>query len=842
MEPAWDALPRGALVGRYLVLERIGQGGMGVVYSAFDPQLDRRIALKLLRPGRGPLGPRLVREARLMAQVSHPDVIAVYDVGTLGDRLFIAMEHVEGQTLKSWLKGRPRTAREVVAVFLRAGAGLAAAHAAGVVHRDFKPDNVLVGKDGRVRVTDFGVARLAWEDDQPAAPATPPPPSAHLFSDTNNAAVIVGSPAYLAPEILDGKEADARSDLFSFCVALYEGLYGERPFAGGDVFKLRAQIKLGAVREPPKGSAVPAYLRRAVLSGLRASPSSRCASMNELLAALSRAPQRRRLRGLGLAAGALAFVSAVVLIERRRGAVCRGADARLATVWNDGRRAAVKRALPESAWEGTARLFDDYAQRWVSMRTEACEATQVRGEQSALLLDLKMECFERKLADLSALSELLAAGVGKAKATDAAAALPALDDCANGLALRAHASLPDDPAARKRIGALRVQLAKANALVSAGDDAHALELAQQIRAGTSAAGYASLTAEAEWIVARAMTQSGDLHAAEAATHQVAIDAERAGDDELAATAWISLAWDVGHRQGRAEEGRLWASYAGAALERAGGVDSLEALRLRALGFIDYDQGKLDDALAGFRRAQALLERRKLSNSTLYALVLEGVGISLEGQGKAEAALAVHERSLALRKALLGPDHPHVAFAEDQLSSDLLALGRPKEALLHVQRGLAIREKALPADSPFIAFSLSRIGFALHALQRDEEALDSHRRALALAERRLGPQGRDLAFMLQGIGEDLRGLRKPLEAIAPLERALALRERYAVDAALLGDTRFELAQAILEANPLERERARALGLLAAADYERAIARGEREAQTRDQRVGAWLALH
>ena len=832
---SWDHLPRGATVGRYMVLERIGSGGMGVVYAAYDPHLDRRIALKLLKPRTIAPGSGLLREARLMAAVQHPQVIGVYDVGVVGDQVFIAMEHVPGRTLKAWLREDARDWREILGVFMQAGEGLAAAHAAGVLHRDFKPDNVLVGSDGRVRVTDFGVARLAAHWDDPTQPMTLAP--IPLFGDSTGTGAAIGSPAYMAPEVIDGREGDVRADVFSFCVALYEALYGEPPFEGDDLFKRRAAIASGEIRDAPRGSAVPGWLRKAVLGGLPVDPEDRWPSMNALLAQLSREPVRRWRAAAFSAAGLALAVLVAVLALRGRSAVCQGAERKLAGVWDDARREALRGALPPAEAAAAQSHLDAYARAYVAMRTEACVATRVRGEQSEQLLDLRMECLDRRLADLAALAEVLQAGGAKKSAADAAAALPPLDECANASALREQAPLPRDPASQRHAGALRATLTMASAFVEAGDDARALALARPAQAEAAAAGYKPLVAEASFIIARALTQSGDARGAEAATHRAALDAERARDDVAAARAWISLAWDVGHRQGRGAEGRTWAEYAGAALERAGGDDHLEALRLRALGFIEYDEGKLDDALASFRKAQAMLK----TEDELTAMVLEGQGLVLLAQGKAQDALAVQERSLKLRQQALGPDHPHVAFAEDQLADVMTALGRPEDALQHAQRGLALREKSLPADSPFIAWSLSRIGYALHALHRDDEALDAHRRALTIAEKALGNDSRDLAFMLQGIGEELRGLRRPGEAAAALERALELRDRYRVAPGQLGDTRFELAQALWEARQ-DRERARQLASGAALDYLRAQSLGEREAEAQGKLVAAWLASH
>src|SRR5438477_949274 len=300
-----------SMLGRYRVERELGGGGMGLVYAAHDPELGRKVAVKLVRPEEsGKTDPsqgraRLLREAQAMAQLTHPNVIAIHDVGTFGDQVFIAMEYVEGSTLSDWLAAEKRTWPEIVNLFVQAGRGLAAAHAKNILHRDFKPDNVWVGEDGRARVLDFGLARAtrtgSGESQSPVAqPAGERRSSAGiavLGAAVTEPGRFLGTPPYMAPEQLIGELGDARTDQFSFCVALYQALYGELPFTGESVAALLDEIKRRRIKEPPKSSRVPSWLRRVLLRGLSPDRADRYESMERLLDELARRPfvARRRI-------------------------------------------------------------------------------------------------------------------------------------------------------------------------------------------------------------------------------------------------------------------------------------------------------------------------------------------------------------------------------------------------------------------------------------------------------------------------------------------------------------------------------------------------------------------
>jgi serine/threonine protein kinase/formylglycine-generating enzyme required for sulfatase activity len=438
----------GARIGRYVILERVGNGAMGVVYGAYDPELDRKIALKLLRgvgAGAAPLArARMMREAKAMARLSHPNVAAVHDVGEYEERIFLATEFLSGGTVRSWLDGKTRSWREIVAVFTAAGHGLAAAHAAGLVHRDFKPDNVLLDKEGRARVVDFGLARNAEaaeaeskspsvidlagtrEGGSESSDAFPPPrfdpnlPTGVDLSQSDKldkltrTGALMGTPAYMAPEQFLGESTDERTDQFAFCVALYEALYGQRPFEGDTLLALSTSVTGGLFRPLPKERDVPAWIRRAVLRGLRLRREERYPSMTALIAALDDDPAikgRRRLIAAGLVGVALASVLvARQFVAHRRAEVERRVTAEIATASarvREARETAAKvRDLRRWAFEAFDALDVDRGESlWRQARAQeaAPDASYGQAEQSfetALVLDASRADARDQLGDV----------------------------------------------------------------------------------------------------------------------------------------------------------------------------------------------------------------------------------------------------------------------------------------------------------------------------------------------------------------------------------------------------------------------------------------------------------
>jgi tetratricopeptide (TPR) repeat protein len=813
-------LERGSAVGRYLVLERLGAGGMGVVYSAYDPELDRRVALKLLREKALGLDAEkarahLLHEAQAMARVSHPNVIAVYDVGTFGTQVFMAMELVEAQTLRQWLKAGPRPWRQVRDLFVDAGKGLAAAHAAGIIHGDFKPENILVGKEGRVRVTDFGLSRTASVPDA---------------EEDGKPRVSGGTPAYMAPEqFIHEGHADARSDQFSLCAALYEGLYGERAFAGHTLKELSAEVTAGRVRHAPKGTAVPPWLRRVVLRGLSTRPEERHPSLEALLAALQADPAVRWKRRAQLGGGLLLLLGAVGVthaLHARAERACEGAERELTGVWDAERKRAVEasfratgKPFAAAAWTSVQRALDGYSAAWVTTRTAACEATRVRGEQPETVMAQRMRCLDQRLAEVSALTHLFARADGELveRAPRAAEGLTPLASCSDAAALAALGPDPADPTARARAEALRQMLVQSRALLASGRYTQGVAMAEPAARQAKEHQDRHGGADALLLLAELKDLAGDYRGAERAVFEALWNAEAGRNDEAAARAWTLAVRIVGERLEQYPLGHRWRERAEAAIERLGGNEVLRASLAANVGRMLTGQGRYPEAAEQFELAIARLEKAFGPESLEAANVRIELGSVRLFQDRPEEALALHEAVLAqLRRALgpdhpevarvlieqaqarwqqqdyaeservartalellersVGPEHPQVGFALNMLASAIQFQGRAEEALPLQERALRVMEGAEGAESSNVAIFMNNLAGILNHLGRLPEATRVYTEAIARMERRLGPEHPTLAPLLRSMGQTLFRQRKPQEALPYFQRAVRIHE-------------------------------------------------------------------
>jgi len=784
------AIARGTSIGgRYIVLDELGRGGMAIVYRAYDPELDRLLALKLIlhRDEEAQASERLLREAQALAQLSHPNVIAVYDVGTFGSSVFMAMELVEGPTLRSWLRQKPRPTDEIIDHFMAAGEGLAAAHRARIVHRDFKPSNVLLGTDGRIRVADFGLARSVPSDGGASSDSTPrrtpqglkrrdaeksdpvavdeeptallgrgrvrgePPheggPASPASAEPDRSAgqlteagAILGTPEYMSPEQNQGGPVDELSDQYSFCVSLFEAFFGRRPLDGEDA---RAAARQSSVR-----AGVPRRVRAVLTRGLSTEREDRFPSMEALLGELRATRSRRRSWwpiAFAMAAAATALIVSYRSVRGRQEMLCRGAAAKVAGIWNTDRRGAIHRTflssgLPyaEHAFTTVSGVLDGYTRDWAAAYTDACEATRLRGEQSEDMLDRRMTCLEQRRMELDATADVLshADRTVVENATQTAKSLAPVSDCGD-LGRLAARVMPPDEATRVQAERSWRELGRAKALHEAGRYAEGEPLARSVVVQSEALRYLPLEADAKLAMAQFLDARGAYGDAEHMLRQALRAAQVGGVREVSAAAWIDLVRVVGVRLQRHADAHEWARDAEAQLDALPGPSSMLGRLLSAESALLYQEGKLDDAARTGERARAILERTLGSEVAPVAEVLKTIGNAKADLGDDGGARLDYERARSIWEKALGPSHPAVAAAWNNLGNLWLESGSYDGALGHYREALRIWEASLGSDHPNVAIARTNIGETLRALGDREGAAAAFRLALSIRTRALG---------------------------------------------------------------------------------------------------------
>ena len=793
---------------------------MGVVYEAYDPELDRRVAVKLLHDAGGDSDSRsggqrrLLREAQAMARLTHPNVITVHDVGVHDDRVFVAMEFIEGQTLSQWRREVHRV-EAILEVFSRAAAGLQAAHDAGLVHRDFKPDNVMLGKGGELRVMDFGLARRT------GAPAPAPPTAAATYTtlDETQTEGLAGTPAYMAPEQHAGQDITPQTDQFSFCVALFEALYGHRPFTGDTPAALAFEVLEGHVRPPSRAALrrVPRRVHRAVLRGLSVPPEERFVSMRELVDALR--PRRRPAPWIVAAAGGVGLTAWVIGTGPADAASCEGAQRQMQSQWNDAARERVTAGLSGRPWSeqvGKATLegLDAYADAWVEAGTGLCR--QARAESiSPRVFDLGMACLQRRSSAMIGLVDSLAVAddaLAEA-ATTAVGSLRSIQPCLDASSLLAEVPPPADPAVAAEVEALRAQIAQVEVLLSAGRATQARRRVEGLGDRVAATGYEPVALELAAVSGRALAATDDPDEAREVLEDAFWRASAIKHDLLAAEVAVELLELVGERFADFDAARDWERQASTAVARVG-PDHAVAIDLHlASAEVAATRGEPTEAVHAFERAAALLPEHYAEDHPKALVVRQGLAAMLIKDARYDEAAEALVPILETLERLVGPEHPAIArccgrlgaaelkrgnYGEAQLLLSRAArilepLDLPTErgAMLHNlsivlrRRGL-IDEAAAAAEQAVVAMerayggehvryavSLSNLAAVESARGRYETSLEIEMRALAVREAALGPDHPDLARALEGIVSNLVALDRTDEAIAYSRRALAL---------------------------------------------------------------------
>ncbi|PRQ09899.1 serine/threonine-protein kinase [Enhygromyxa salina] len=752
-------------LNHYVLLSKLGQGGMGVVYAAYDERLDRKVAIKLLRSEGEPKAKRrLVREAQSMARLAHPNVVQIYEIGEADQRVFIVMEFVKGATLQRWLAAQPRSQRDILEVFHAAGKGLAAAHAQGLVHRDFKPDNVMIDADNHVRVMDFG---LAHGEVDPEAHSQDPLGEALEPSGLTATGVLMGTPAYMAPEQFEARPTDARTDQFSFCVALWEALHGKRPFAGASLMDLSVSVCSGSVSTPADNN-VPSWLRKVVARGLQVEPDARWPSLEDLLDALGKDPTRRRRAVLGtltMVALALGVAGGVQLTQQRaRTQQLRACDDEAQTLrWNPSVEAELAAAfeataLPyaRSAWAHTRSQLNDYAHTWSQARRETCVETHVahrRDEASHALitacLDERRAAFEGLLDAWAELDERTLA-----RATSAAAKLSPVSTCTTALWLTQRMQAPTE--LRAAVGQLRARLEQVEALDHAGSYEAGLERIEQIETEAVALGWSPLLAEARLARGDLHDKLGDYEAARASVERAYLDAVGAGHEMTALGSATLLTVIVGDKLAQPERGLYWGELARMHVERMGLTDTVhEAQRLGHVGAVHTAAGGFAEATAAHARALQITKATFGAEHLQVALALNNAGSTWWEQGDYDQALPAFLESLRIKQAVLGPQHPEVGVALNNIGAVYWGRGDYDLALASFEQSLSVREAALGPQHPDVAGSLNNVGAVLASQHQYQPALVSFRRALDIQMATLGPDHPDVAGALTNIANILR---------------------------------------------------------------------------------------
>jgi eukaryotic-like serine/threonine-protein kinase len=817
-------------VGRFVVLDRIGSGGMGTVLRAYDPKLERRVAVKVLRLGSSAGDPaaatRLQREAMALARLSHPNVVTIHEVGTSEGQTFLAMEHVAGVDLAKWMRAHPHGAPErraaALEILQQAGRGLAAAHEAGLVHRDFKPANVLIGDSegdgaiGRVRVADFGLVRARGRLEGTIE-------SVGLGSDrvrsgrpsdesaVTEAGELVGTLRYMPPEQQSGRSVDPRSDQFSFCVTAWELLFGCPPWPHG------------ACDDPPNVPADAPRWQVAVLArGLQVDPDARWPDMPSLLAALANDPRRRRrMWALGASVVLVGGLVATGVLHRRATICDDGPDA-LAITWNDARREALADRFVElaaddagDAWTRTEARMQAFADEWRTSWDGVCDAGRRRGELDPAALRATLGCLDVRRVDFEASLGVLEAGDREtmAHAIEIAYALPSPSACERRPTAEALA-MPESGDRADEVLTLTQALTTARVIGVAGDWREALAHLDAVAPAIRDLDHPALALQAEQLRATALDELNrdeEANDAAIATYWTAL---RTGEDGVAAVSASILASNSAPR-GAYEAGDRWIRYAQVLAERAE-VDDAERARIETeaakvrLARSDFEGARVhlqlalelgegawgarhpqnvpiyytlarahrmasefDDAIRVSRDTVAICEEAFGPDALPTSEAIQTLAGVLNIVKEYDEAEALCHRVIAIRTAWLGEDHPALASALGDLGAVYGNAGRAREALPLFERAQAILRARLPNTDPVRLQMDLNVARALQFMNRLDEAVVLASEVVRIHEERGGPDRAAFAKALYYLGTIQLDQRRYAQARATLERALAI---------------------------------------------------------------------
>ncbi len=737
----------GTTIGRYKIIRSIGRGGMGVVYLARDPNLDRLVAIKLVKPSlQGDeraehFERRLMREARAMAKLNHRNVLTIYDVGKHEGQVFLASEWIDGGTLEDWISGSTHRWQSVLSPFIDAARGLEAAHAAGLVHRDFKPSNVMVGKDDRVLVFDFGLVKST---------------TVRLDDITTQLSgnFIVGTPAYMAPEQMIGDPADARSDQFSFCASLYESIGGKRPFAGRSLMELLANIKAGKIEEPKN---IPVWLWDMLKRGLRRKPEERFESMSEVLEILEAGLAERRRRTLVVSVSVLmgaAAIAAGFLLwggSVNEDEICGETQTDIAGVWDSQLRRQVRDGMmsselsyAEDSWNYVSSSFDEYAIAWHEGSRTSCLDTSVRNLQNKEIYTRRKTCYERLAVEFNAVTTRLQVGDQDSvyHAVAIAQKLKPISQCNRTKVILNYA----EPLSRKEgwnelkvldnlitMKKYREAQVRAQAMLEKGVDHRPTEAWLSTVLGVS------------------LNKQHKYREAIPALEQAFYAGVAGKNDEIAAIATCEIFQLYSQEIPDEKSARRWHQLAKAAVERDGSP-VVQARWLYALAAAAIGRNEMETAREYYRGALDQLEDDSTAQMSIRTKGMQSLGMLLLRMGQGSEAEEVFREILALRLRSMGQKHPQVAVTRANIARALHAQGRVDLATKMGQAALDSLVEAVGEDDAMVGITLNLL--AEFSVSDGDAELANRQllRALEIKKKIHGPGSKQLMSTLINLME------------------------------------------------------------------------------------------
>ncbi len=854
-------------LGRYLLLDKLGAGAMGIVQRAYDPQLDRQIAIKLLSTekkadsGAENLENRLLREARAMARLSHPHVIQVYDSGLVrgpdGPEVFIAMELIRGQNLAQWQQKRRDTTDwlEVIDIYIQAGEGLLAAHRAGIVHRDFKPSNVNICDDGRVLVGDFGLAQVGKEAVGPENSLEDIEVSDLSLTATGD---ILGTPGYMSPEQYQGEPADALSDQFAFCTALYETLYGQLAFAGENYGERALSVIAGQLRAPPRETKVPLTVWKILSRGLSTKPQERYPSLEELLEdlkAFKRYTSSSNKLSFSLAFALLAAMGvATWFYLDRPPAVCAYPDQELAAVWTPKKRqkltanyASVGSKGAEVIWAAISRQLDSYAENWRQAHVDACRDTHVLKTQSAEDLELRMKCLRGRRREFSSLiSALSSPSENISQLTiESILGLKTPDSCRNLTRLKKKDKFIE-AASEQELHRLQ----KVDTLILAAKYQSAQkELEEAGRTITASSAY-QLQAQRYLSQGRLLQLGLNYDDAEENLRKALLNSLRIEDDLIALKASNWLGRLIGISRGRHREALHWLDLGEVLAKSVEEVPRFQIELLQTRAKVLKLNGQTKAAVKTAQKALTRAENWGGEQSLAYGLALATYGELLSEMRRYLEAQKVLTQAIQLCRKHLGPDHPHLIGPLNALVYTMGHMRDIEEAQKYMDEAIRIAKVSLPAENPqwghihlrlsvlhihgkklplafednkraldifkkaygelhtLTARAYLNLGSTYHRLQKYPEAEEHYRKAIEIRRELFGALHPSLSLIYMNLGYLLTTTQSAQAGLADLENAYQINLEAKAKGVVLGNTQYLYGQALFDSKT-DRERGLAL---------------------------------